>query len=175
MVESSEQAAVVFPADATASGPRVRLSHLDTVGLEAMSSWLAPALLPEWRFEDLERRVAAGRAVLVSDAAGVPIGAAVALLGVPVPGAACVPFISVEPSRRFRGLGGEAGLALERYLRAHHGVERVYAPVPDGRGLGVYFWLRLGYRALTRTDAPWPLTGLSDTPVPGIWMVRESP
>jgi hypothetical protein len=26
------------------------------------------------------------------------------------------------------------------------GTTRFYAPIPDGRGLAVYFWLRLGYR-----------------------------
>jgi len=87
---------------------------------------------------------------------------------------ACVPFISIEPSRRFRGLGGEAGLALERHLRRRLGVERVLAPVPDGRGLAVYFWLRLGYRPLTASEAPWPLVGLGPEAGSGIWMAREA-
>jgi hypothetical protein len=71
-------------------------------------------------------------------------------------------------------LGGEAGLALERHLRHKLGVERVYAPVPDGRGLAVYFWLRLGFRPLTRSEAPWPLVGLGDESGRGIWMVSEN-
>src|SRR3989304_2843722 len=50
------------------------------------------------------------------------------------PGAASVPFIAIDPRRRFRGLGGEAALAIERDLRRKLAVDRVYAPVPDGRG-----------------------------------------
>jgi hypothetical protein len=86
---------------------------------------------------------------------------------------ACIPFLGIEPARRFRGLGGEAGLALERHLRLRSGVRRVLAPVPDGRGLAVYFWLRLGFRPLTTSEAPWPLVGLSPTKVAGIWMASE--
>jgi hypothetical protein len=166
--------------------------------LEPMAVWLAGALAPEWGMEELEHTVNAGDGVLVSDGEGVAIGAAVALVGAFQDGAwssarpsrasgragrglpaesndvACVPFISIEPSRRFRGLGGEAGLELERHLRHKLGVERVYAPVPDGRGLAVYFWLRLGFRPLTRSEAPWPLVGLGDESGRGIWMVSEN-
>jgi hypothetical protein len=63
-------------------------------------------------------------------------------------------------------------LTIERHLRGQ-GIERLYAPVPDGRGLAVYFWLRLGYRPLLTPKAPWPLAGLSETPRRGIWMARE--
>jgi len=45
--------------------------------------------------------------------------------------------------------------------------------VLDGRGLAVYFWLRLGYRPLTTAQAPWPLAGLSNEPRRGLWMVRD--
>ena len=91
----------------------------------------------------------------------------------PEPGAVSVPLVAVAPQRRFSGLGGEAVLAVEREVRARWGVQRCYAPVPDGRGLAVYFWLRLGYRPLTTAQAPWPLAGLSDEPRRGMWMVRD--
>jgi len=135
--------------------------------------WLADALAPDWRPADLDRAVEAGGGVLISGVAGEPIGAAVVLLDALVAGAASVPFIAIDPRRRFRGLGGEAALAIERDLRRKLAVDRVYAPVPDGRGLAVYFWLRLGYRPLTRGAAPWPLAGLASESPPGIWLVRE--
>jgi GNAT superfamily N-acetyltransferase len=92
---------------------------------------------------------------------------------VPDRASASVPLIAIDPQRRFRGLGGEAGLALERHLGSL-GIERVYAPVPEARGLAVYFWLRLGYRPLSAGDMPGPPAGLDGSPMAGIWMVRES-
>jgi GNAT superfamily N-acetyltransferase len=138
-----------------------------------MASWIEGALSPDWRFDDVVPWVEAGQAALISDAASAPIGLAVVVSGAPEADAASVPLIAVEPARRFRGLGGEAALALERHLRARHGMERVFAPVPDGRGLAVYFWLRAGYRPLTVSDAPWPLVGLTGESRPGIWMLRD--
>ena len=124
----------------------------------------------------LEAATRQGEAVLIEEAApGNAIGAAVAVLDAPQQGTAAIPFISIDPDRRYRGLGGEATLALERHLRARFGVESVYAPIPDWRGLAVYFWLRQGYRPVTITEAPWPLTGLVPDPRPGIWMLRDTP
>lgn len=153
-----------------ASG-RIVLSGLTSALLPAMT-WLDGALAPEWTLADLETAVAAGNGVLISDSEGAAIGVAVVLKDVPAVGSATVPFLAVDPERRFRGLGGEAGLALDAHLRSQ-GFEKVYAPVPDGRGLAVYFWLRLGFRPLTTPDAPGLLVGLSSAPVRGIWMLRD--
>jgi hypothetical protein len=198
----------VFDAGEAVSTGRVRLSRLGPADVEAMSGWLASSLAPEWRVEDLAAAaVETGGGVLISDADGARIGSAVVTTsplpaGIPSPSTArgsrpeglsrgrrrptdskpivaCVPFIAIDPVRRFRGLGGEAGLALERHLRKKLAVERVLAPVPDGRGLAVYFWLRLGYRPLTGSEAPWPLVGLGlrepqSEPIRGMWMARET-
>jgi GNAT superfamily N-acetyltransferase len=153
---------------------RVQLSRLTAEAAAGMSGWLEAALAPEWTPADLLASLEGGRGVLVSDAGSEPIGAAVVLLGVPDNESACVPLIAIDPQRRFRGVGGEAALALERHLRGRLALERVYAPVPEARGLAVYFWLRLGYRPLSAGDAPGPPTGLNGSPMPGIWMVRES-
>jgi GNAT superfamily N-acetyltransferase len=154
-----------------ASG-RIVLSNLTPDILPPMS-WLEAALAPEWTLADLEAAVAAGNGVLVNDAHSVAIGLAVVLRDVPAAGNATVPLLAIEPERRFRGLGGEAGLALDAHLRSQ-GFERVYAPVPDGRGLAVYFWLRLGFRPLTTPESPGALVGLSKEPVRGIWMLRDT-
>jgi hypothetical protein len=164
---------VVPPSETIVVTPRVRLSHLTPEAIAAMP-WLDAALAPDWQIEALIEAVEAGKGVLVSDGSDLPMGAAIVYLDRPSRGDATVPVLAIDPSRRFRGLGGEAAIALERYLRSRHGVDRVCAPVPDGRGLAVYFWLRQGYRPLTVAGGPGPLIGLTDQPRPGIWMVRES-
>jgi GNAT superfamily N-acetyltransferase len=150
---------------------RVRLSQLTPGALAGMSTWLPAALAPEWTLTDLEAALKSALGVLISDAGGEAIGLAV--MQTDGPGAECasVPLIAIEPSRRFRGLGGEAGIALDAQLRAA-GYERVYAPVPDGRGLAVYFWLRLGFRPLRLDEAPGPVAGLLGETRAGIWMMR---
>lgn len=166
--------ALFRPGEAVASR-RVVLSALDQAALQTMQGWLVAALEPDWLLFDLERAIEGGRGVLIRDWQQETIGLAVVQPETPLPGAAAVSFLAVDPARRFRGLGGEAGLALEKHLRAALKVDKVFAPVPDGRGLAVYFWLRLGYRPLLHSQAPWPLAGLSAEPRPGIWLVREAP
>lgn len=170
---AAKTAASLFDADQVVATPRLRLSPLLSDSIDAMASWLEAALAPDWRLEDLTDWVEADAAALISDASGAPLGAAVAVLDRPYGRSASVPFVSIEPARRFRGLGGAAALALERHLRLRFGVEKVYAPVPDGRGLAVYFWLRLGYRPLIAAEAPGGLVGLTSELRPGIWLVRE--
>ena len=150
---------------------RVILSNLPPDVLAAMS-WLEGALAPEWTLPDLEAALAGGNGVLISDREDAAIGVAVVLRDAPHAGCATLPFLAIDPARRFRGLGGEAGLALDAYLRSQ-GVEKVYAPVPDGRGLAVYFWLRLGFRPLLLPESPGPLIGLSSGPKAGIWMLGQ--
>ena len=159
-------------AETLANSPRVRLSALDPGALDAMP-WLDAALSPEWLRDDLVAAVRDHEGVLICDADGAPIGMAVVFGDSPAPRDATIAFLTVDPARRFRGLGGEAGIELERQLREHRGYMRVYAPVPEGRGLAVYFWLRLGFRALSGAEAPTAPLGLTADSKPGIWMVRE--
>jgi hypothetical protein len=49
----------------------------------------------------------------------------------------------------------------------------VYAPVPDGRGLAVYFWLRLWFRPLRSAESPGPVIGLVGETRAGMWMLRD--
>jgi GNAT superfamily N-acetyltransferase len=53
--------------------------------------------------------------------------------------------VELEPAFRGWGYGTEAVRLLEARLAAE-GVESVAAPVEIADGLGLYFWLRLGYR-----------------------------
>lgn len=135
--------------------------------------WLEAALAPEWLPEDLVAAVREHEDILISDADGAPIGMAVVFFDWPGPRDATIAFLTVDPQRRFRGLGGEAGIELERYLR-RIGYERVYAPVPEGRGLAVYFWLRLGFRPLSLAESPKAPLGLTSDSKAGIWMLRDA-
>ena len=153
---------------------RLRLGAATPQDAAALADWLGPAALaPDWEPASLEATLKREAGVVISDRTGVPIGLIVVLHDRPRPGDVSLPLVAVAPGRRFNGLGGEAALAVERRLR-RRGVARVYAPVPDGRGLAVYFWLRLGYRPLSTGDAPWPLAGLSPEARRGIWMLREA-
>ncbi len=188
----------LLAADEVIETPRLRISRLEPAGVDAMSPWLGPALAPDWEIEDLLAHVTAGDAVLIECGRGAlgltvvladapvsalrvenpqlaALGLAVVLADAPVEGAFAAPLIAIEPAQRFQGLGGEAARGIERYLRAKRGAERLYAPVPETRGPGVYFWLRLGFRPLLASEAPWPLTGLTAEARAGVWLLRDAP
>ncbi len=77
-------------------------------------------------------------------------------LGYPERGWLSVVAVAVEPGLSGQGYDAEAvrlleGEALERGLTS-----RFWAPVRHDDGLGLYFWLRLGYRPATAGENPWP-------------------
>ncbi len=77
-------------------------------------------------------------------------------LGYPERGWLIVEAVAVEPGLRGLGYDTEAvrlleGEALERGLAG-----RFCAPVRHDDGLGLYFWLRLGYRPAAAGEIPWP-------------------
>ncbi len=163
----------VFEPGETLASRRLQFSRFAAGDSEALSDWISTALTPDWEFEDFSSQILAERAVLISDlSSGEALGAATISTHKPLEGTASITFLGIDPVRRFRGLGGEAGLAIESHIRKRLGVERIFVPVPDGRGLAVYFWLRLGFRPVLKSEAPWPLTGLSTNPRPGIWLLR---
>jgi ribosomal protein S18 acetylase RimI-like enzyme len=163
--------ALLAPGEALET-PRLTVKLAGPKDLELLA-WLGGALAPDWTPQDLAPHVGAGEAVVICVRDGGRIGIGVVLRGLPTPATASVPFIAIAPPERYRGLGGEAVLALERLVQARWQVERVLAPVPERRGLAVYFWLRLGYRPLQRVEALWPLVGLNGRAGPGIWMGRD--
>lgn len=152
--------------------PRLRLEIATRAHLESQATWVETALKPEWTVADLGVWVDSGNALVIQDLGGPVAGLATVALDRPLAGAAVIPFLTIQPERRYRGLGGEAAIAIERRLR-RQGFERVFACVPDTRGLAVYFWLRLGFRPLVRADAPWVLMSLDEISPSGIWMVRD--
>lgn len=165
--------APIFKPNETISSVRLCLSALDSAVVDSLP-WLEAALAPDWTPGELQHALETHRGVLISDPEGNPVGLAVVHLNTPEPGAVSVPFLAIDPARRFRGLGGEAGLAIERHIRTRLGTTRFYAPISDGRGLAVYFWLRLGYRPLVMSESPGALVGLTAQSPAGIWMLRDT-
>lgn len=161
----------VLAADQSITSARLRITAYNASEAE-LPLWLGGALAPDWDVAQLQAALEDGNGLLISGATGEPVGLAVVFMDRPFPASATVAFLAIEPARRFRGLGSEASLAIERHLRSTKEIQRFYAPVPDGRGLAVYFWLRLGYRPLLQTQAPGPLLGLSRGPKAGIWLLR---
>jgi len=162
----------LFQSGESVTAGRVALSR---PALEAEAfPWLEAALAPEWSLAEFTAAANLSEAVLISDTEGAAIGLALVRPGMPSPGDATIAFLAVQPERRYRGLGGEAGLAVERLARDRLGARRVYAGVPEGRGLAVYFWLRLGFRPLSIAEAPDAPLGLTPDSRPGIWMIRDS-
>src|SRR5262249_25968616 len=108
-----------------------------------------PDELPAWAGN--LRTGARSRFLTITKPGGEATGYAVVALDLPRPGAATFDYIVIAPDERYRGLGGEAGLAIERRLR-EAGYGRIFAAVPDTIGLAVYFWLRLGLRPLLEAE-----------------------
>ena len=79
-----------------------------------------------------------------------PIG----LLGYTVSGGwLAVRFIALAKAHRGWGYGSEAVRLLEEWVVQEGLAERIWAEVPVAIGLGLYFWLRLGYRPEGPHDA----------------------
>jgi GNAT superfamily N-acetyltransferase len=148
---------------------RLRLRAL--VAEDLTAPWLAATLAPDWQVADIQARL--DSAVAAEDKAGAFVGLAVALPGTPRADAATFALVTVDPARRYAGLGAELVMAVETLLRERRRVVESLAPVPAGRGLAVYFWLRLGYRPLTMSVTPGPVIGLTGAPYEGIWMSRR--
>ena len=59
-----------------------------------------------------------------------------------------VTFLAMEASRRGWGLGSEAVRLLEEELLGNGMARRLQADIDVRNGLGIYFWLRIGYRPM---------------------------
>jgi hypothetical protein len=158
--------------DESVTAGRIALSPLPEDAIATMP-WLEAALAPEWTLQDFEVALKSSQAVLISDLEAIPMGLALVRLDTPGSRDATIVFLAMQPERRFRGLGGEAGLAVERLVRERTGAQRVFAGVTEGRGLAIYFWLRLGFRPLRTAEGPIAALGLAGETLPGVWMLRD--
>ena len=77
-------------------------------------------------------------------------------LGYPERGWLSVEAVAVEPGLSGQGYDTEAVRLLEAEALERGLAGRFCAPVRHDNGLGLYFWLRLGYRPATAGENPWP-------------------
>lgn len=97
--------------------------------------------------------------------AGEPVGHVRWRAGWPSEELATVEAIELVAGERGRGYGAEAVRELEGLL-AEEGVRGLAAAVEPDDGLGLFFWLRLGFRPM----------GAREGPADGrFWMVRMHP
>lgn len=83
----------------------------------------------------------------------------------PAPTEAIIEFVGVEPAYARRGHGQAAAAVLADALREAD-VQRIFAPAPEMHGIAMYFWIRLGYRPLMRSEWPCAREGTA-------WLVRD--
>ena len=79
-------------------------------------------------------------------------------------------FIAVARGQRGWGYGSEAVRLLEAEAVGKWEAQRFRANVDARNGLGLYFWLRLGYRPASPDDASWAGRALS-----GIMRMMRTP
>ena len=73
--------------------------------------------------------------------------------------------IGVPDAHARRGSGTMGAVDAEREL-LQLGVRTAYAPAPEAHGIAVYFWIRLGYAPLQRSEWPCERPGV-------LWLRRE--
>ena len=145
----------------------MRLHAVRRSDIERLASWLPDvaelAGCSRWTVEDALVDIAGSSQVLTNEDASAFIAFKTAA---PQPHSAQVDFLAVAPEQRRLGIGGRMALGVERRLKRK--AERLYTLVPASIGLALYFWLRLGYRPLTRKESP-PMTNNDAS----VWMVRS--
>ncbi len=123
-------------------GPRVALRPLEEGDREAVVRRLEGTLI------DADDSLLA----ITSREGGSTYGALAYRLGYPERGWLSVEAVAVEPGLSGRGYDTEAVRLLEERGLA----SRFWATVRHDDGLGLYFWLRLGYRPAAVSQSPWP-------------------
>ena len=91
-----------------------------------------------------------------------PVGVLGYRMGVPEEGWLTFDSVSVEPRLRGLGLASEAVRLVEEDAVGRGVAWRFWAGVRRDDGLGLYFWLRLGYRPAQPDEGPWPDRSGSD-------------
>lgn len=149
--------------------PLAKLRPLRATGLDRLAAWLPDvayaAGCDRWT-NDGELRAAIDNPTILTTGSGYNCFVAYQL-GTPHAGAALIRLLAVAPDSRRTGLGGRVALALEKRLASSTKTTQIYVAVPPRNGIALYFWLRLGYRPLTKINAPQAPTSSS------AWMVRD--
>jgi hypothetical protein len=96
---------------------------------------------------------------------GIDAGLVVYRMDAPRTGAAIIELVATPPQQARRGSGMGAAAVIEEEVGAA-GVSIVYAPAPAMHGIATYFWIRLGYRPLSRAEWPCERAGVG-------WLARD--
>jgi len=149
-------------ADGERTGHRVVLRPLSEEDLRVVASWYEKG-------RDLPRRLEEAKveptACLLAVSLGEgdrPIGVVEYRVGVPEDGWLGFRSVAVEPGLRGLGLDSEAVRLVEDDALGRGLARRFWAGVHPDNGLGVYFWLRLGYRPVRADEATWPGSSTQD-------------
>ncbi len=152
-------------------GSRVALRPLNEADIVAIG-WYEGAEGQRGRLEDMD----CGVLVITRREDDSAIGVVEYRLGVPENGWLSVETIAVEPGRRGLGLESEAVRLVEGDAVRRRLAQRFWAGVRRDEGLGLYFWLRLGYRPTRPGELPWKgdpgrdimaMVRMSENPKPG--------
>lgn len=92
--------------------------------------------------------------VVVREGDGRRIGRVECWPSCPGPGWLAITGIEIAQGERGWGYGSEAVRSLEGWARERGMAKRFAAAVEPENGLGLYFWLRLGYRPAVAGEAP---------------------
>src|SRR5438105_1242585 len=144
-------------------GERVLLRAIHQDDLTAIDGWYeeaARAAFEERGLEELRRQGAEsiGLLAIVRADEDEPIG----LLEYEVrDGRVTMPFIALAKGYRGWGYGSEAVRLLEEWALRERIAQRFRAEVDVRNGLGLYFWLRLGYRPAEESGSPDTLVMIS--------------
>jgi len=144
-------------------GRRVSLRSLHEADLAMIDAWYeetARAAFEDRGLEELRRQCAksAGLRAIARADEDEPIG----LLECEVrDGWMTVPFIALAKGYRGWGYGSEAVRLLEEWALRERIAQRFRAEVDVRNGLGLYFWLRLGYRPAEESGSPDTLVMIS--------------
>ncbi len=151
----------------TRRGERVALRPLSEGDLPAVESWYG---------ENAASGPTGSLFAIIQSDDGAPAGVLGYWLGVPEEGWLTFDSVSVEPGLRGLGLDSEAVLLVEGDAVRRGLAHRFWAGVRRDNGLGLYFWLRLGYRPARPAEGPWPggaprdmmaMIRMSENPWPG--------
>jgi len=152
-------------ADERIDGGRVSLHRLREADLATIDAWYeeaAGAAYEDRAFQELRRQVDAESAGLLAIERA-DEDEAIGLLEYVVRDAwLTVPFIALTKVYRGWGYGSEAVRLVEEWAVHERLATRSRAEVDRRNGLGVYFWLRLGYRPAGQGELDSPPDGGRD-------------
>ncbi len=163
----AKRAAQARAAGGSLTGPRVVLRPLVDADLPSIEPW----------YPEAAERLAAARAgpnagllAIAHRDDPAPIGLIDYRAGRPAPGWLTIGFIAVAAPYRGHGYGSEAVRLLEDGALRRGAAGRFRADVAMSNGLGVYFWLRLGYRPARPEEHLWPAS-----PTAGVLSMIRTP